>query len=146
VVVTAIGDKENRISFGTAPQAFEGTKTYNAFKKSYEDKFGKLPDAPYLDMAYDATMILALAIAKTGSTDGTAIRNAMREVANAPGVDVGPGEWKKAMEAIQKGEDIDYVGASGSCDFDKNGDVAGTYANWKVEKGQIVTTEVMLVK
>jgi ABC-type branched-subunit amino acid transport system substrate-binding protein len=145
-VVTAIGDKENRISFGTAPQAFEGTKTYNAFKKSYEDKFGKLPNAPYLDMAYDATMILALAITKTGSTDGTAIRKAMREVANPPGIDVGPGEWKKAIEAIQKGEDIDYVGASGPCDFDKNGDVAGTYANWKVEKGQIVTTEVMLVK
>ncbi|NEP56677.1 MAG: hypothetical protein F6K31_06585 [Symploca sp. SIO2G7] len=43
----------------------------------------------FTDMAYDATMILALAIAKAGSTEGVAIRDAIREVANAPGVDVG---------------------------------------------------------
>lgn len=145
-VVAAVGEKEHRISFGTAPQAFVGTRTYNAFKKSYEDKFGKLPDAPYVDTAYDATMILALAIAKAGSTDGTAIRDAMREVANAPGIEVGPGDWKKAMEALQNGQDIDYVGASGSCDFDENGDVSGAFGNWKVENGNIVTTDVMLVK
>ncbi|GAB4180604.1 MAG: ABC transporter substrate-binding protein [Coleofasciculaceae cyanobacterium] len=145
-VVAQVGDKEHRISFGTAPQAFVGTKTYIAFKNSYETKFGKLPVVPYLDTAYDATMILALAIAKAGNTDGTAIREAMREVANPPGIEVGSGEWEKAMEAIQNGQDIDYVGASGSCDFDKNGDVAGAYGNWKVENGEIVTTDVMLVK
>lgn len=144
--VVAALQKEHRLSFGTAPQALEGTKGYIAFQKSYEAKFGKLPVVPYLDTAYDAAMVMALAIAKAGSTDSTAIRDAMRQVANGPGMEVGPGEWKEAMKAIEKGEEIDYVGASGNCDFDEHGDVAGTYANWKVENGQIVTAEVMMVK
>ena len=145
-VVQAAGNRGLNISFGTAPQAFTGTKTYIAFQDSYETKFGELPDVPYTDMAYDATMILALAIAKAGTSEGTAIRDAMREVANSPGVDVGPGEWEKAIAAIENGEDIDYVGASGACEFDENGDVAGTFGHWIVKNGEFVTIEAMLVK
>ena len=98
------------------------------------------------NVGYDATKSLALAIAKAGSADCSDIRDAIREVANPLGIEVSPGEWKKAMAAIQKGEDIDYVRASGPCDFDKNEDVAGAYGNWKVENAQIATTEEMLVK
>ncbi|NEQ68154.1 MAG: ABC transporter substrate-binding protein [Symploca sp. SIO2D2] len=145
-VVQAAGDRGTNISFGTAPQAFTGTKTYIAFQDSYETKFGELPEVPYTDMAYDATMILALAIAKAGSTEGAAIRDAIREVANSPGVDVRPGEWKKAIAAIENGEDIDYVGASGACEFDEQGDVAGTFGHWVVKNGEFVTVEAMLVK
>ena len=39
-----------------------------------------------------------------------------------------PGEWKKAKEAIAAGKDINYEGATGSVDFDGNGDVAGMYS------------------
>ena len=145
-VVEAAGPGGLDTSFGTTPQASKGTKAYIAFKNSYETKFGELPDIPYTDTAYDATMILALAIAKAGSTEGTAIRDAMREVANSPGVDVRPGEWEKAIAAIEKGEDIDYVGASGACEFDQHGDVLGTFGHWIVKNGEFVTVEAMLVK
>ena len=97
-------------------------------------------------MAYDATMILALAIAKAGSKEGAAIRDAIREVANSPGVDVRPGEWKKAIAAIENGEDIDYVRSSGACEFDEQGDVAGTFGHLVVKNGKFVTVEAMLVK
>lgn len=39
-----------------------------------------------------------------------------------------PGEWAKAKAAIAAGKDINYQGASGIVDFDKNGDVSGLYS------------------
>jgi hypothetical protein len=66
----------------------------------------------------------------------------MREVANAPGIEIRPGEWDKAVEAIANGEDIDYTGASGSLEFDEQGDVAGAFAHWAIQNGEIVTVEV----
>jgi branched-chain amino acid transport system substrate-binding protein len=50
---------------------------------------------------------------------------ALRKVAAAPGEKIGPGEWAKAKELIKAGKDIDYEGAGGSYEFDKNGDVTG---------------------
>ena len=70
-------------------------------------------------------MLLALAIEKAGSTDRTAVRDALREVSNAPGEVVVPGEWKKAVELIAAGKDINYEGVSGQHEFDKAGDVSG---------------------
>lgn len=48
--------------------------------------------------------------------------------ADPNGEKVGPGEWAKAKKLIDDGKPINYEGASGSCDFDENGDVPGTYA------------------
>ena len=56
------------------------------------------------------------------------ISAALRDVANAPGMVIRPGEWAKAKEAIAAGEDINYEGASGAIEFDENGDVAGIYS------------------
>ncbi len=129
-------------SFGTSPEALAESETAQTFTAAYEAAYGELPPKPYIDTAYDATMVLAMAIEKAGSTDGDAIRDAIREVANAPGTEVYPGEWAKAKELITNGEDIDYVGASGSINFDNAGDVAGTFAHWAIEDGEIVTMKV----
>lgn len=48
-----------------------------SFRKSYETKFGKTPDA-LAALAYDAAKILFAAIEKAGSTDGTKIKDAMK--------------------------------------------------------------------
>ena len=39
-----------------------------------------------------------------------------------------PGQWKEAKAAIAAGKDINYEGATGTVDFDGNGDVAGLYS------------------
>jgi len=83
-----------------------------------------------------------LAIEQAGSTEGVDIQAAIRDVANAPGVEIKPGEWAKAVEAIANGEDIDYVGASGSLELDEQGDVAGAFAHWAIQDGAIVTVKV----
>ncbi len=38
-----------------------------------------------------------------------------------------PGEWAKAKAAIDAGKEINYEGAVGANDFDKNGDIVGVF-------------------
>ncbi|MDB9527591.1 ABC transporter substrate-binding protein [Oscillatoria sp. CS-180] len=141
-VIDAIGADILEGAFGTVAQSDVESEAYATFNNAYEEKYGELPPKPYIDTSYDAMMILALAIEHSGSTDGGAIQQAIREVANAPGVEIKPGEWGKAVEAIANGEDIDYTGASGSLEFDDNGDVAGAFAHWAIQNGEIITVEV----
>jgi len=140
-IIKQIGAQYLNGAYGTAPEAM-GTRSQAAFKKAYEAKFGELPPKPFIDTAYDATMILMLAADKAGSSDGTRIRDALRFVANPPGVKVSVGDFAKAKALLAKGEDIDYVGAAGNEDFDAHGDVKGTFGHWEIKNGKIVTVKV----
>ena len=101
--------------------------SYQAFATAFEAS-GNSAAAPFVTHGYDVAFAIALAIEKAGAADRSKISAALREVANAPGMVIRPGEWKKAKEAIAAGEDINYEGASGAIEFDGNGDVAGTYS------------------
>ena len=59
--------------------------------------------------------------------------------ASAPGDIILPGEWEKAVELIAAGEEINYEGASGSHEFDENGDVPGVVEEMAVEGGRFVS-------
>ncbi|MDX1592881.1 MAG: ABC transporter substrate-binding protein [Gammaproteobacteria bacterium] len=141
-LIDAIGAQYLNGTFGTAPQARADTPAAQHFKSAYEKRFGELPPKPFIDSAYDATYLLALAAEKAGSNDPMAIRDALRSVAAPPGTKVGPGEFGKARDLLAKGEEINYEGASGSQDFDANGDVPGTFAHWEIRDGEIVTITV----
>lgn len=101
--------------------------SYQLFADAY-NATGMDPAAPYASHGYDATFLVALAIEKAGAADPAKIQAALTEVANAPGEVIRPGEWKKAKELIAAGKDVNYEGASGSVDFDANGDVPGFYS------------------
>jgi hypothetical protein len=80
--------------------------------------------------------LMALAIAQAGtSTDVAALRTALRAVANPPGEVVGPGEFAKAIAFIKAGTDINYEGASGTCDLDEQGNVNPLMAEWQLQNG-----------
>jgi branched-chain amino acid transport system substrate-binding protein len=102
-------------------------ESYKIFAEAYAAT-GNDPVASYAANGYDAVFLMALAIEKAGAPDHTKIGAALREVANAPGTVIRPGEWAKAKAAIAAGEDINYEGASGAIEFDENGDVAGIYS------------------
>jgi ABC-type branched-subunit amino acid transport system substrate-binding protein len=130
-------------SYGTAAGKLE-TGAGAEFDQAYRDAYGDLPAVPYLREINDAIYLIALAAEKAGSTDPTAMRDALREVANDPGTVVGPGPegWRAAVESIRAGEDVNYEGAAGSVDLDDHGDVLqGSILVWKVEGGKIVDTE-----
>jgi branched-chain amino acid transport system substrate-binding protein len=91
----------------------------------------------FQQQSYDALFLIALALEKNkGAKDG--LSQALRDVANAPGEVILPGEWKKAKELIAAGTDIDYQGASGPVEFDAAGDVAGSVVEMTVKDGAFV--------
>lgn len=142
-LVDAIGSKYLEDSFGTAPAAVADAPGAVYFKEAYNKEFGELPPKPYIDTAYDAAYLLALAIQKAGTTDGEAVRDALYEVSAAPGEKINPGEWAKAVQLLKEGKDIDYEGASGPVDFDQNGDVPGTFVMWAFKDGKIESVKMI---
>ncbi|MHA1113340.1 MAG: ABC transporter substrate-binding protein [Alphaproteobacteria bacterium] len=142
-IIKAIGAQYLNGSIGTAPEAVADSPTAATFKKAYEARFGELPPKPFIDTAYDAAFILALAIEKAGSNDPKKVRDALRAVAGPPGIKIAPGQWETAKAALAAGKDVDYVGAAGSQDFDGKGDVPGTFGIWTIAAGKIKTLEVV---
>jgi ABC-type branched-subunit amino acid transport system substrate-binding protein len=142
-VADAIGGGLLDGAFGTAPAADTASQPAKLFREMYEKKFGQLPPQPFIDAAYDATLLLAMAFEKAGTTDGAAVRDALRLVANPPGVEILPGEFARAKRLIAEGQDIDYTGAAGVQDFDAQGEVPGTYAHWAIRGGKIVDVELI---
>ena len=143
-IIENIGAQYLNGSFGTAPQAQADTPAARHFAEAYQEEFGEVPPKPFMDTAYDATYLLALAAARAGSTDPVAIRDALRDVAAPPGEKVGPGEFAAARSLLAEGKDIDYQGAAGSQNFDRNGDVPGSFAHWEIQDGEIVTVKVFV--
>ena len=121
---------------GTVAGALPPSEFTSKFDELYEAEYGAKISVPYVHEVYDAVILIALAAEAAGSVDPTAIRDKLREVANAPGTAVGapPEGIAAALEAVGNGEDIDYTGASGSAEFDTNGDVlTGAIDIWRVD-------------
>ncbi len=73
----------------------------------------------FQQQSYDAAFLMALAARRrTAAARRRPLRQALRDVATAPGETILPGEWKKAVELIAAGTDINYEGASGPLEFD----------------------------
>lgn len=112
-----------------------GTALFNAAAK----EAGYDPSSVFAAQAYDAAFLLALAIEQNGSDSREGLSDHVRRVATAPGEVILPGEWEKAVELIAQGVEIDYEGASGTHEFDANGDVPGVVVEMVVEDGSFVT-------
>ena len=99
-------------------------------------KAGLDPKAIFAAQAYDAAMLLALAIEKNGKAERAGLNKALRAVATAPGEVILPGEFAKAKKLLAEGKDINYEGAAGSHEFDANGDVPGVIEQLTVKDGK----------
>ena len=92
------------------------------------------PNSPYAALSFDTTMLAALALQHYSykSDQNITLADSLFNIANPPGVIVGPGSWEAARSLILRGVDINYNGVSGPLDFDSKGDVARLYALNKV--------------
>ena len=129
-------------TYGTAPGG-PARAEKDAFETAYTATYGYPPSHPFMGEHYDAAVLIALAAAKAGTTtDAAAIRDALRDVANAPGEVVGPGREgiARALALIAEGMDINYEGTAGNVDIDENGDVFGSIEVWQVKDGEIAST------
>ena len=138
----AVGWEAFEGMYGTAPGT-AANDARNTFNADYEKTFSVAPAHPYMAETYDAVVLIALASEKAGTTtDSAQIRDALRDVSNAPGEIVGPGVdgIERALELIRDGKDINYEGAGGSQEFDSKGDVASTIEIWQIKGGKIAST------
>lgn len=141
-IAKAVGAENLEGMMGTAP-GVAGGEAYVNFTADFKTEFGSIPAAPFISNTYDATAVIGLA-AYAAKVKGLAltsknIRDHLRQVANPPGTFIGPGEFKLAFELLKQGKDINYEGASGSVDFDDNGDVVAPIEIWRFSLGKIVT-------
>ncbi|MBW2060194.1 MAG: ABC transporter substrate-binding protein [Deltaproteobacteria bacterium] len=145
VIIKALGPKNVEGLIGTAPGTVGG-KALDAFNTAFKKEFGRLPPLPFITNAYDgmSTIGLAAYAAKVKGLPLTSknIRDQMRMVANPPGEIILPGEFKKAFSLLKQGKAINYEGAAGAVDFDKNGDVVTPIEVWKFSGGQIVSVRM----
>ena len=97
-------------SFGIIPGSTDvGAGIY--FKLAIKN--GLDPGSPYAGESYDAAALIVLAIQAGGSADKASIAKHVMAVANGPGKKIYPGQLKKALKLLAKGEAIDYEGATG---------------------------------
>jgi len=136
-LVEAIGADVLEGMIATRPGSpdLPGTELFNEAAEAA----GIDPSAVFAAQAYDAAFLVALAIEQNGSAEREGLSAALRSVASAPGEIILPGEWEKAVELIAAGTEINYEGASGSHEFDENGDVPGVVVEMVVEDGRFVS-------
>lgn len=133
LLIQNVGADALKTSFFSSPTSPAENPAQKALHDAFNAAYGEGADKAFVDQTYDATFLALLAIEKAGSTDRAKIAEALKEVAMAPGEKVGPGEWAKAIALIKEGKDIDYEGASGSAEFDENGDVGGYIGKFVVD-------------
>ncbi len=124
-LVRAIGGTRLGGMYGTGPATAPESAASAAWEADYVEEHGALPVRAYVKETYDATAALALAAQAAGQLEGAAIRNRLREIGSGPGIVVsaGPRGIADALRILAGGGAIDYEGASGSMDWDANGDL-----------------------
>ncbi len=134
---------------GTAPSSLP-TDQVGPFEERYQAAYGELPPLPFIKEAYDAVYLIALAAVAADSTNGADIRDSLRDVANAEGTTVNPGEdgFAAALTALGNGDDVNYEGVSGPIEFDDKGDPqVGAIEYWHIDAAnkELVTDKVFRV-
>ena len=94
------------------------------FTKYYQEIFHEAPISN-ANFAYDATIVLALAMDSAGNTNGQAIASHIISVCNPPGIKVS--SYASALALLKAKKKINYDGASGPMDFNAHHNVFGPY-------------------
>ena len=93
---------------------------------------------PFAAESYDAAALIMLAMQASGSSDSTVFKEHVMNVANAPGVQIFPGQLAEGLALLEAGFDIDYVGAS-AVELVGAGESAGNYREILVQGGKNTT-------
>ncbi len=92
---------------------------------------------PYSAESYDAAALILLAMQAAGSSDSSALKEKVMDVANAPGEQIFPGELAKGLEILASGGEIDYQGAT-AVELIGPGESSGSYRQVTYKDGQEV--------
>ncbi len=124
---------------GTAP----GTPEEGAASQAFDKAFKAAPPKDVARLTFDAqtfdsVMLCYLAAVAAGSTEGQAIADELQNVSGPGGAKYDYTQLSEAIQALENGEDIDYVGAAGELDLDENGDPSvGIYDQYEIKGGAL---------
>jgi len=124
--------------YSEKPAAESNSPAYAFFEDRYK-KYMKSQPSAFTSNAYDALNIWALAVQAAGKVDGEAIAQKIRYVANPPGITVYT--YEDGIAQLLLGNDINYEGASGPCDFNDVGDIMGNVQILQVKSGEWVNVK-----
>jgi len=126
---------EGLLAVDSVPNKDSATYAYFAteyMKRIGNDAYGNV----YAAMTYDMVNMFALAIEKAGSTETKAIVQALHEISGSGGTAVD--SFAKGRDALKKGMQIDYQGASGSLKFNKTNNRGVVFGVFEVKNGKPV--------
>ena len=96
--------------------------------------------SPFAPESYDAAALIMLAMQAAGSSSSADYKSHILSVANAPGVEILPGELAKGLKILADGGEIDYVGGS-AVELIGPGESAGAYRQIEMKDGKITTVK-----
>jgi ABC-type branched-subunit amino acid transport system substrate-binding protein len=113
---------------GTAPGAPDKGEASTAFDELYTSSPPADVERQTFDaQTFDAEILCYLAAVSAGSTDGQDMADALVDI-TAGGEKMTWQQLPDLINALQNGDDVDYVGASGEIDMNEDGDAtAGVY-------------------
>lgn len=122
----------------------EGNSNYTRFKENYSSRFGFSP-ATYSEHAYDAIYCLAYAMLRANSSSPNDLKVYLNEISGmeqyetqTEQITIDVNEFQVAKSIIQKGQTINYDGASGPINFDSNGDPIPKIVIWGIDNNEFV--------
>ena len=119
---------------GTAPMRITDPAALAAFNEAHQAAFGQPSGPGPVAASFDSVVCLCLAVEQARSTDGPAIRDALRQVCGGGGERVS--SVAAALEAVRAGRDVDYDGFSSSMDWNAAGDItSGIISVWQFQNG-----------
>lgn len=121
----------------TSPEAAEAPGA-----EAFEEKIGE-SNTLFAAHAYDAMMLMALAMQKAGEASGSAIANNIRSVSRPPGETITVGEFETGKQILQDGGEVNYDGASSSVDLNQNLEPLNSYSIIQVSDGETETLETI---
>ena len=133
-VIDAIGSDMNG-SFGQYPgSANKGADVFSELAAAA----GFEGTSAFAGESYDAAALIMLAIQAGGSSASADIMQHVMSVANAPGIEIMPGQLAQALVLLEAGYEIDYVGAT-AVDLIGPGESAGNYREIEIQNGKVET-------
>lgn len=146
--IKGVGPQFLTNAFGTSSGTSK-TPSTDFFNTAYPAMSGGFDaGAPAADRAFDAGVILGLAIAHAGKFEAAAIRDSIRKVTEPGGeiVYAGPQGFARALQLIRDKKPVRYAGVIGAVQFDKNGDIVGPFRTWRITNGEVATVGQMTVE
>jgi ABC-type branched-subunit amino acid transport system substrate-binding protein len=125
---------------GTAPGAPEkNPEPAVAFDRLYNRSAPKnIKRQTFDSQQFDAVMLCYLAAVAAGSTEGAKMAEEVRNVSAPPGDSISWEQLPESIKALQDGNDIDYLGASGGIDMNEDGDAtSGVYDLYRFRGGEL---------